>query len=112
MEINKIIEETNNVAEKYNLQLIEIDRTDDIISLKLLIDNELFIQIYGNSEKNKLNLALVLKNRRLYGYDSEEGKYHCYPFDNPDSHVFVDDNKSIHEFVTDSMKFLEEKELL
>lgn len=112
MEINKIIEETNNVAEKYNLQLMEIDRTDNIISLKLLIDNELFIQIYGNSEKNKLNLALVLKNRRLYGYDSEGGKYHCYPFDNPDNHIFVDDSKSIYEFVTDSMKFLEEKELL
>jgi hypothetical protein len=112
VEINKIIEETNNIAEKYNLQLIEIDRTDNIISLKLLIDNELFIQIYGNSEKDKLNLALVLKNRRLYGYDSEGGKYHCHPFDNPYSHVFVDDSKSIHEFVTDSMKFLEEKELL
>ncbi len=112
MEINKIIEETDNVAEKYNLRLIEIDRTDNIISLKLLIDNELFIQIYNNTEKGKLNLALVLKNRRLYGYDSEGGKYHCHPFDNPDSHVFVDDNKSIHEFVIDSMKFLEEKELL
>lgn len=45
MELNKVVEEANEVANKYNLKLVEIDRTDNIISLKLLIDNELFIQI-------------------------------------------------------------------
>jgi len=66
VKISGIIEEANDVADKYNLQLVEIDRTDNIISLMLLIDNELFIQIYGNVEKLKLNLALVFKKRRLY----------------------------------------------
>jgi len=112
VEINKIVEEASEVADKYNLKLVEIDRTDDIISLKLLIDNDLFIQIYGNTEKDKLNLALVLKQRRLYGYDSEGGKYHCHPFDNPEGHIFVEDKKSIHEFVQESMRFLEEKDIL
>lgn len=112
MEINKIVEEASEVADKYNLKLVEIDRTDNIISLKLLIDNELFIQIYGNTEKDKLNLALVFKQRRLYGYDSEGGKYHCHPLDNPEGHIFVDDKKSIPEFVQESMRFLEEKDIL
>jgi hypothetical protein len=41
--INRIIEETTKAANKYNLKLVEIDRTDNIISLKLYIDSELFI---------------------------------------------------------------------
>lgn len=77
-----------------------------------VIDNDLFIQIYGNKLKNKLNLALVFKNRRLYGFDSEGGIYHCHPLDDPDTHDFVDEKKSIHDFVMESMEFLEQKELL
>ena len=112
MKISTIIKEANDASERYNLQLIEMDRTDNIIHLKLLIDNELFIQIYGNTQKDKLNLTLVFKNRRLYGYDSEGGKYHCHPLDAPEEHIFVDDRKSMMDFVQESMKFLEEKEIL
>lgn len=112
MKINRIIEEVNDVAKKYNLKPVEIDRTDNIISLALLIDKELFIQIYGNTEKEKLNLALVFKKRRLYGYDSEGGKYHCHPFGSPDEHIFVDEKKSIQEFTQESMMFLEERGIL
>lgn len=43
MGINRIVKEANDVADKYNLKLLEIDRTDNIISLKLSIDNDLFI---------------------------------------------------------------------
>ena len=112
MKISRIIREVTDVAKEYNLQFIETDRTDNIISLKLVIDNELFIQIYGNTQKKKLNLSLVFKNRRLYGYDSEGGKYHCHPIDAPDEHIFIDEKKSIQEFVRESMEFLEENEIL
>ena len=112
VEIEKVIRESGNVAKIYGLELVEIDRTDNIVNLQLVIDNELFIRIYGNAEKNKLNLALVFKKKRLYGYDSEGGKSHCHPFDNPDGHIFVDEKKSIKEFVQEAMRFLEEKEIL
>lgn len=112
MEINRIVEEASKIAGLYSLKVLEIDRTDNIISLKLPIDNEFFIQIYGNVEKNKLNLAFVFKKKRLYGYDSEGGKYHCHPFDNPDGHIFVEKKKTISEFVQESMDFLEENGLL
>ncbi len=112
MKINRIIKEASDVADKYNLQFVEIDRTDNIVSLKLLIDNELLIQIYGNTEKDKLNLALVFKKKRLYGYDSEGGKYHCHPFDNPDGHIFINEKKSIPDFAQESMRFLEERGIL
>jgi hypothetical protein len=112
VKIDELVEETTDVADKYSLKLIEIDRTENIISLKLEIDSELFIKIYGNVEKDKLNLALVLKKKRLYGYDSVGGKSHWHSFDNPDGHVFVDEKKSIWEFVRESMRYLEEKEIL
>lgn len=60
MEINKIIEEANTVADKYNLKLVEIDKTDNVISLKLVVDNELFIQIYGMLKRISLILPLSL----------------------------------------------------
>jgi len=65
VKISSIIEEVTEIAEKYNLTFVEIDRTDNIVSLKLLIDHELYIQIYGNVEKEKINLALVFKKSRL-----------------------------------------------
>jgi len=36
VKLSGIISEANDVAEKNNLQLVEIDSTDNIISLKLL----------------------------------------------------------------------------
>ncbi len=112
MEINDLVENAKSIADEYNLKLLEIDRTDNIVNMKVFIDNELFIQIYGNTTKDKLNLALVFKRRRLYGYDSEGGKYHCHPFDDPDKHIFVDNKKPIREFVIESMEFLEKNDLL
>ena len=112
MKIDRIIKEASDIADKYNLQFVETDRTDNIVSLRLFIDNELFIRIYGNAEKDKLNLVLVFKKKRLYGYDYEGGKYHCHPFDNPDEHIFVDEKKSIQEFAHEAMRFLEERDIL
>ena len=112
MTINSIIQEATEIASRHNLKLFELDRTDNIISLKLLMDNEIFIQVYGNARNDKINLALVFKKRRLYGYDSVGGKYHYHPFDNPDSHIFLNDEKSISEFVQEAMRFLEEKNIL
>jgi len=112
VEIDSVIKEANSIADKYSLELIEIDRTDNTISLRLIIDNEVFIKIYGNTEKDKLNLTLVFRRKRIYGCDSESGKNHCHPFDDPDRHIFIKGRKSIQEFVEGSMKFLEETCLL
>lgn len=77
-----------------------------------MVISRIIEQAHEVAETYKLNLALVFKQRRLYGYDSEGGNYHCHPFDNPDGHIFIKDKKSIREFVEDSMRFLEEKDLL
>ena len=36
MKISRIIEEANELADRYNLKLVEIDKTDNIINLKFL----------------------------------------------------------------------------
>ncbi|MBI5184130.1 MAG: hypothetical protein HZA01_00140 [Nitrospinae bacterium] len=110
--VEEILEEAERVAIEYGLRLIEIERLENIISLKLVIDKELFIQIYGNSEKEKINLALVFSNKRLYGFDSEGGKYHCHSFDDPDSHVFLNERKSVKEFARESLMLLEKRGFL
>lgn len=112
MNLKDVFEQASDVANEFNLTLVELDRTNNTISLRLYIDNELFFHIYTNQAKSKLNLALVLKGERLYGHDAEGGKYHLHPFGEPDKHVFTAGIKPIREFVLESLKFLEEKNLL
>ena len=112
MKINDLVREAHDVVERFGLGFVELDRTDNTISLKLVIDSEIFVHVYGNTQKEKLNLTLILKQRRLYGFDSEGGKYHCHPFENPDAHVIVSDEKSMQAFVQESLNFLEKTELL
>lgn len=70
------------------------------------------IQIYANQLEDKLNLNLIFKNRRLWGYDSEGGKTHIHPIDEPESHIFTDKEVDIKEFTVKSLKFLEERGML
>jgi len=53
MKISAIIKGVNDVAEKYDLQLVETDRTDNIISLKLLIDHELFSHVIETFKRRR-----------------------------------------------------------
>jgi hypothetical protein len=112
VEINELVREAHEVAVLFGLEFVEVDKTDNTVSLKVVIDAEIVIQVYGNTQKDKLNLALVFKQRRLYGYDSEGGKYHCHPAENPEAHKMVSARKSIRAFVEESLKLLEERELL
>jgi hypothetical protein len=112
MEIERIIHETNNAAKQYGLAFDVIDITEHIVNLKLTIDREFFIKIYANETKDKINLALVFKMRRLYGYDREGINAHIHPFENPDKHIFISETKSIHEFIFESLQYLEEQEIL
>jgi len=48
---------------------------------------EIFIQVYRNSRKDKLNLALILGESRIYGFDSEGGVLHLHPIEAPETHV-------------------------
>jgi hypothetical protein len=72
--LDEVLKEANFVAQSESLHLLEIDRTDYAIKLRLLIDQEIFIQIYANESSGKLNLALIMREPRIYGFD-REGAY-------------------------------------
>ena len=112
MSIDSIISEAQSVASDFGLRLRIIDITDNIVDLRLYIDVELFIRVYANQLKDKLNLNLILKNRRLCGYDSEGGRTHIHPIDEPESHIFIDKKVSIKEFTAKALNLLEEREML
>jgi len=86
-EISKI---SRNVAVEFGLPLIEIDTTNHTLNVRLIVDHNIFITIYANDIKDKLNLALIFYGQRLFGHDKEGGRYHVHPFQNPDEHHVTD----------------------
>jgi hypothetical protein len=112
LNIDSIISEAQSVASEFGLKLRIVDITDNIADLRLYIDVELFIQVYANQLKDKLNLNLIFKNRRLCGYDSEGGRTHIHPIDEPETHIFTDERETLKEFTTKALKLLEEREML
>jgi hypothetical protein len=112
LNIDSIISEAQSVASEFGVRLRIIDITDNIVDLRLYIDVELFIQVYANQLKDKLNLNLIFKNRRLCGYDSEGGRIHIHPIDEPEFHIFTEKKVAIKEFTTKALKLLEEREML
>ncbi len=112
MNFEDVFKQASEIAYEFSLSLVELDRTKNTLSLRLHIDSELFFHIYASQAKNKLNLALIFKGERLYGHDTEGGKYHLHPFGEPDKHIFTDRVKPMREFVLESLKYLDEKSLL
>ncbi len=62
-----------NLAEKYNLKIFHLDFSDFTLIAKIGFALEVFIQIYINTLKQKINLALVISDNRIYGIDKEGG---------------------------------------
>jgi hypothetical protein len=112
VDVDSVIKEAHTIARDFGLKLRIIDITDNIVNIKISLDTDLFIQVYANQLKDKLNMNLILKNRRLYGYDSEGGRTHCHPIENPESHRFTTKRIELREFVITALHFLEEQQLL
>jgi len=103
--IEDLIQTINDVSERYGLKLLYIDFTDITLISRIGFSLEIFIQIYANSKKDKLNMSLIVTDERMYGIDKEGGFYHEHPFENPLLHI---DAKSmdIEDFVIKSMGIL------
>lgn len=63
------IQEVENIAEQYGLHITGLDATDVTLRVRIEVMPSVFIHIYRNLKKNKLNMALVLGNNRIYGTD-------------------------------------------
>ncbi len=67
-------------------ELVETERTDSTLSLRLIIREDLFVQVFSGEKSKSLYLALIEGRRRIYGIDREGGEWHIHPFGNADRH--------------------------
>lgn len=89
-----------------------VDRTQNIVKIVIIIEYDLFIQIYFNESKDKLNLAFIQNNQRIYGIDSEGNFLHIHPFDDPDQHIPLTKMISLEDFFHQVQEYCEKKNLL
>jgi hypothetical protein len=86
--LDELLREVQAIAQScaFIKAISDLDRTDNALRLRLIIDETLFIQVYANSKKNKYNFALISLGQRILGRDSEGGSWHKHPFESPESH--------------------------
>ncbi|MDP2278543.1 MAG: hypothetical protein Q8K51_10000, partial [Nitrospirota bacterium] len=95
----------------YGLKLLSIDFTDITLIARIGFSLEIFMQIYVNTKKDKLNMSLVVADERIYGIDKEGGFYHEHPFRNPSLHIETG-QISMEDFVIKSLGILRETNLM
>ena len=100
------------LCEKFNLKIFLCDITNATAIIKFGLEMDVFIQVYLNEQKEKLNLALVMKGERLYGFDAEGEIYHEHPHKNPETHIERYKIKDLEEFVFESLEVLQERRIL
>jgi len=115
--LDELLHEAQTIAESYAFirTMADLDRTDNALRLRLIIDETMFIQVYANSKKRKLNFALVSLGQRIFGKDSEGGTWHKHPFEAPERHEFVGDAGkpvTLTEFVMEVEELLLKESLL
>lgn len=86
--LTELRQEAQNVVEKtwFIKSLVQTDRTDMTLSFRLIIRNDLFIQVFYGLKSQSLYMALVEGRQRIYGIDREENEWHLHPFENPEQH--------------------------
>jgi len=100
------------IADRYGLKIISIDTTDVTLIARIEILPTIYVQIYQNVRKDKLNMVLVLGNDRIYGVDGEGGFYHEHPLEAPSSHVPIEERLEIEEFVVKCLHILKDRGVL
>lgn len=70
------------------IQSVEIsERTDITVALRLHIRQGLFVHVFYGERSGSLYFALIEEQRRIFGIDKEQKRWHIHPFSTPDQHV-------------------------
>ena len=89
-----------------------VDATESTVKIKIYIRKNIYVQLYVNYIKDKLNLALIHGDERIYGEDSEGGVLHVHPFDDHLSHQNSNEQISVETFLARVQDFLETEGLI
>jgi len=112
MNIKESLSQIDLLSLKYGLRILSLDYTDVTVLCRIGFSYDVFIQVYLNSAKKKLNLALIVGGSRIYGVDKEGGVYHKHPASNPEIHIHLEKEVSLDEFILESIEILKEIEIL
>lgn len=91
-----------------------IDKNEEAIKARLVIDESFFVQIYVNIVTGTCNFVLVLNNQRVYGRDCQDGRWHRHPFEDSESHDFGEEGTreiSIREFLWEVQEIVDRMEI-
>ncbi len=111
IKVEEVARAIEDITNRYGLKLLELDHTGITLIARIGFSREVFVQIYANETKEKLNMALVVAGERVYGIDKEGGFYHKHPFENPLLHVEAKPIE-IEDFVIESLEILKKLNLL
>ncbi len=111
IKIKDIVHTLEDISNRYGLRILSLDFTDITLISRIGFSFEIFIQIYVNVRKNKVNMALVVADERVYGIDKEGGIYHEHPFENPALHIPTE-QIAIEDFVVKSLDILKGMKLI
>lgn len=62
------------------------ERTDQTLSIRLMIKSDLFVQTFIGEITGSLYFALIEGKQRIFGIDRESGEWHEHPFATPEKH--------------------------
>ncbi len=92
-ELDTIRREAEEAAQRaWFVQTIEDrSRSDNTLSLRLVIHPGLFIQIFFGERSGSLYMALVDGKQRIFGVDREMGQWHVHPLHATEKHEALTD---------------------
>ena len=105
IKIKNIVLTLEDIANRYGLRILSLDFTEITLISRIGFSLEIFIQIYVNVRKDKVNMALVVADERIFGIDKEGGIYHEHPFENPSLHIPAEQIE-IEDFIVKSLEIL------
>lgn len=114
--IKKVITEIEETSLKYHYikKIIRIDETKHTVKYRLIIEEDLFVQVYVNIENDTFGFVLINKGQRIYGRDAIEGKWHRHTLEDPLYHDFSaagSKRVDLQEFLIEVQEILERENL-
>jgi hypothetical protein len=73
----------SSIVAAYTIRILDLD----ILSLRVYLVDDSFIEVFYNVVTGKIAFALILEERRIYGKDNAKMGWHVHPPDNPKAHL-------------------------
>ena len=72
---------------------------------RVYLDDNCFISLRYNARNNRVDVALIKDERRIFGYDNLK-QWHLHPYENPSDHIHCR-RPSIEKMISDTKKYYE-----